>query len=238
MPIKAWLDGAKFDLELLASLFRTGDVRVISEDGRFHLTASALDERAFDGKYYEVAPTLLTSVNALGRVASADFRPVRLTDTYSDGNHNHTVVRPETIEVRAHVYAAAVLIDGREPPSGQGPDASARMTLADTNPAVADVFQLFGSPASLNWVELYKVYEIVRHTGRLETSRSAAGVSRDAIRLFTRTANHQDAGGPDARHARMREPPPAAPMPIAEARALIGRLVDAWLDVLDDPAGD
>jgi hypothetical protein len=47
------------------------------------------------------------------------------------------------------------------------------------------------------------------------------------VSRFTRAANHQAASGEIARHARSSEVPPANPMPIEEARGVIGRLVGA-----------
>jgi hypothetical protein len=60
----------------------------------------------------------------------------------------------------------------------------------------------------------------------------AASISKNAVSRFTRTANHQAAGGEIARHARSTELPPVNPMPIEEARGLIGKLVGAWAGTL------
>ena len=49
---------------------------------------------------------------------------------------------------------------------------------------------------------------------------------------FKRTANHQAASGDNARHARLSATPPPNPTAIGEARALIGKLVNAWIATL------
>jgi hypothetical protein len=43
MTMKAWLEGHEFDLEDLARLLPTDDVRVIKEGDGFYLTAAELD---------------------------------------------------------------------------------------------------------------------------------------------------------------------------------------------------
>jgi hypothetical protein len=66
---------------------------------------------------------------------------------------------------------------------------------------VAEVLKIMASPAGVNFVELYKVYEIIRHADGLDAAMQAAGISKNAVSRFTRTANHQAAGGEIARHA-------------------------------------
>jgi hypothetical protein len=51
-------------------------------------------------------------------------------------------------------------------------------------------------------------------------------------RLFKQTADHQDASGADSRHARNKQQPPKSPMQIDQARAMIRKLVTAWLESL------
>ena len=79
-----------------------------------------------------------------------------------------------------------------------------------------------------DWVNLYKIYEIVEERGGL----AVTAVSRSEIRRFKHTANHQGAAGPDARHARLDADPPKTPMALDEADVLAGRLLRDWLTSL------
>ena len=54
---------------------------------------------------------------------------------------------------------------------------------------------------------------------------------RDAV-LFNRTANSFSVLGIDARHGTDVGQPPADPMPLSKARALVVGLVDSWLQHL------
>jgi hypothetical protein len=63
--------------------------------------------------------------------------------------------------------------------------------------------------------------------------RASASVSDNAVTRFTRSSNHQAASGDKARQAPLaRAPPDKPPMPISEARAMMGNLVSAWMGSL------
>ena len=84
----------------------------------------------------------------------------------------------------------------------------------------------------VGWVDLYKIYEIIKDAGALGSCARALGITDKDLALFRRSANHPDVGGPDARHARSNERPPSNPMTVGQARALIGNLLKTWLDSL------
>lgn len=229
MSVKAWLEGHQFDLDSLVQLLPTGDTRVMSDGDGYYLTATEIDNRPAGVPFYEVAPRILQRVNGLARVKNAGYRPVRLSGRYQEGERRHQVVQVGTAACRAQVMPVTVLINGRPGPSPP-PPGPAYAALAGCDSDVADVLGIMGHPEPPNWVELYKIYEIVEHTGRLKAAMDAAGISSRRISLFSRTACHPDAGGPDARHGRSRQDPPKNPMPIAKAREMIGDLVRAWMD--------
>jgi hypothetical protein len=104
--------------------------------------------------------------------------------------------------------------------------------LAARNADVAEVLEIMRSPTDPHFADLYKVWETIRHAGGLGTAMQSAGISNNAMTRFTRSANHQAASGDKARHARLGEAPPDKPMPINEARATMGNLVNAWMDSL------
>ena len=96
--------------------------------------------------------------------------------------------------------------------------ASHRLATASSDADVAEALAIMGQPEPPNWVELYKVYEIIEHTGLLKAAMGAAGVSANQMSLLTRTACHPVAGGPGARHGRSRQDPPSSP-PLARWKA-------------------
>jgi hypothetical protein len=138
------------------------------------------------------------------------------------------VVRPDPVELRATVGMVAVI--GGTPATRPTPPGPSHVVVAAASSDVAEALDIMGQPAPLMWVELYRVFEIIRGSGRLRAAREAAGTSDVQIERFKHTANHPTTG-PDSRHSRSKDKPPTMPMPLGEARALINSLVRGWIDV-------
>jgi hypothetical protein len=231
VAVKAWLTGHEFDLECLVDLLRSGDVRVVKEGDQFYLTSPALDAAGDDAASgHDIAQRLLTQICGVARARDPDFKNVKLTGRYQDGELTHVVGLTATLEIRAQIRAAGV-VAGDDVPPQPSPAGAKYLTVAGANRDVAEVLEIM-SAEPLNWTDLYKIYEIIQDTGMLETVTQTASISNRDITRFTRTANHQEASGADARHARLSQEPPSNPMTIEQARGMIGRLVTAWMDSL------
>lgn len=231
--VKAWLDGHPYDLEELAELLPTGDTRVVKEGDDYYLASLRIDNRPEDVPFYAVASSVLQQVNGLARAMRDGFRPVRLTGRYTEGDQRHVVVSADVAEGRSRAYAPAI-VTGRpgEPPRKAPPVGPMLLTVAGSNYDVAEVLDIMGRVEAPNWSDLYKVYEIIEHTGTLSSAMNAAAVSENRMSLFRRTANHEKASGPDARHSRSKQDPPKNPMTIEEARRLISALIQTWVESL------
>ncbi|MGH3669146.1 MAG: hypothetical protein ACRDSH_00705 [Pseudonocardiaceae bacterium] len=230
--MKAWLEGHQFDLEALAELLPTGDIRVEGDgNGGFYLIANEIDNRPAGVPFYEIAPVILQRINGLARVKNASYRPVWLSGRYQEGDKRHQVVQLGTAECRVQARPLIPLIDGA-PVASRPPPGQRYTALASVDVDVAQVLEIMGRPEARNWVDLYKVYEIIEYTGQLKVAMVGAGISFNQMSLFVRTACHPDAGGPEARHGRSKQDPPEKPMPIGRARKMIGELVVAWMDML------
>jgi hypothetical protein len=233
---KAFLKGDDFDLHELSVLFSSGDTQVIKDGDSYHLASTMIDSRPDGRPFYQAARHVLALVNGVGQANSSAFRPIALTGSFKEGDHNHQVVIADPVEIRGYAYAAAVATvagpDGNlvPPPPPPGPDRVKKaMRHADANEAL----QIIGRPEPTNWVDLYKVHEIVRDAMGGQIGLVNAGwVTKDDLSAFTASANRPDVTGPDARHARMSGGPPKRTMQIAEARDFIGRLLTTWLDSL------
>jgi hypothetical protein len=232
MKVKARLAGHEFDLVTLGELFREGDPTVAADSEGYYLAFAASDDLIHDGSVlYKVASSLLHRVNGTGRVCGSEFRPARLTGRFSDdAGRQHAVVLADTAEVRAAAFPVRALVDGRQaevpPPPGPG-----HVQLAAADPDVAEVLEILGTaePAP-DWVELYKVFEIVR--SKVSRLDKKGWVTSAEISAFTASANRPDVSGAQARHARMPGGRPKGTMTLVEARQMIGVLVTAWLDSL------
>jgi hypothetical protein len=96
---------------------------------------------------------------------------------------------------------------------------------AEADPDAQEVVDIWGSKPH-DWVNLYKVFEIVQQRVDIKENGWA---SDNEITRFARTANHPEAAGEGARHGRSNKEPPPKPMSLAEADALVERIVIAWL---------
>jgi hypothetical protein len=81
-----------------------------------------------------------------------------------------------------------------------------------------------------DWRVLWFIYEIVEgQIGQPSKMEKLGWATVEEIRLLRETANSRKAIGTAARHARAKEKTPAKPMTLREAKALVGRIVIAWL---------
>jgi hypothetical protein len=232
--VRAQLRGHTFDLDRLAWSFPTGDPRVGVDDHGHYLTGSALDGLLDDGSIlYERASSMLRRVNGVARALDGDFRPVSLTGRFSDetGRQSHVVIA-DVIEVRDQALPITAVLGGvpQEPPR-PGPG---YLGLSERNSDVADALNIRGTPgAQLSWSDLYKVFEIVRDSvGGERVIVKNGWVSQSAISRFKHSANHPEASGDQARHARMSGGPPSQPMWLNQVRWWISSLVQQWFDSL------
>jgi len=205
MTTKAWLEGHQFDLDDLAQLLATGDVRVVhdADENGYYLSAPEVDNSPHGKTFYEVAQRLLSHINGIGRVNKADFRPVQLSGRYSTPTGVHMVVAPAAAEIRLHIHVAGVVTgpDGQPKPDPPSPWPN-RFALAATHNAVAEVLDIMGSPEPLGFVELYKVHEIIRDAIKPKKIPELGWATKADDSAFTRSANRADVSGSSARHAR------------------------------------
>ena len=233
MTTKAWLAGHHFDLKTLATLLPSGDVRVIEENEKFYLSATQLDNPPPSKTFYEVARELFPWVNGVGFLMRPGFSPVELTHRYDRDDGAYIVAATATAIGRSHMAATGTVLDTNGNPLPQSPPvAPTYVSLAAENQDAAEVLEILAKPSGPSFGDLYRVHEIVEHTGHSKSAMQSAGISKATVNRFTRTANHQAASGTESRHARSSEQPPKDPMIIDEARTMIRQLVIAWLEFL------
>ncbi|MCQ9179833.1 hypothetical protein KMT30_12520 [Streptomyces sp. IBSBF 2953] len=234
MTIKAFLKGDPIDLEAIAYVFSEGDPCVSGDHEGFYVTSAAFDGLTSGPDFHAAASSLLLRINGVARALDGNFRPVRLVGSFADESGlTHVVATPDTAEGRA--YAMPPTVQGEAEPPRLAPRGPAYFDLAESQPDVADAQAILGKPlASLGWVDLYKLYEIVRHNvGGEQALENKRWVDKKDLSSFRISANHQSLSGEDARHARMNTAPPSYSIGLDEGRALISRIMVAWWDELD-----
>ncbi|MGW2851493.1 hypothetical protein ACWDAZ_05460 [Streptomyces sp. NPDC001215] len=241
MTVKAALEGHPLDLDALMELFHDGDPKVSKEEDGYYLSSAELEGLIHDGsRLMEVASRLLQRVTGVARILDSSFRPVSLSGTFvvDDGTgtgRRHHFVLADTVVIRAKVVSTGD--DGapaaQPPPPPEGPP---YLRLALSHPDVAEALEILGVPSvSLTWIDLYKVYEIVRDSvGSEQAFKAKRWVPDGELSAFKASANRPDVSGSAARHARMSGGPPKLTMTLATGEDFIRRLVAAWWNSLSD----
>jgi len=252
MVVKAKLEGHVFDLDALVELFREGEPKVAKEEDGYYLASSELDGLMDDGgPLVEAATRLLQKVTGIARILDSSFRPVTMPGTFVEdsgdgGRRRQHVAGALTAELRikASFVASGVVStsDGRPPepePSPAPPEGPLFIQLAASHPDVAEALEILGkSSISLNWVDLYKLYEIVRSNVGGEKALKQWASSAD-LSAFTASANRPDVSGSEARHARSTGARlPKRTMNLAEGEAFIRRLIETWWNSLVSQSED
>src|SRR5699024_4338714 len=107
-------------------------------------------------------------------------------------------------------------------------DVPAWVELGINDEAVAKVLRLLTN--SLDWVGLYRIYEVIESDiGGLDALVSTGWATKARVKLFKHTSNSPGAIGDDARHGKESSQPPSQPMHLHEARNLVESLINPWL---------
>jgi hypothetical protein len=234
----------------LTELFPAGDVRVVKEGDEYYLTATEIGRPPDGRKLYEVAPEVLQRVNGMARAMRPnDYRPVELVGRYQVGENRHHVVLADcaeardqvlpvtvvvgsgTVEARGRVTAVATVTRAGEPVPQPPPPGPKYLALAAQHPDMSEALDVM-SKAEPNWVELYKVYEIIRDSVRPATIEDQGWATKQELSTFTGSANRPDVSGADARHACMSGGPPVRTTSLQQARQFIGDLLVSWIGAL------
>ena len=222
------LQGDPVDTELLRALFQEPDLHVLKEGDIWILEAKELENLATAQSVYSFAKRIVTRLNGAVRLRSTTYRNVEVGHVHErrgEGNRaTHAVVEAATIRARTTVFPVTIATDGniRHVESVE----SKFERLARTDSDVREALDLLANKPH-DWVNLYKLFEIVDSRGG-----ASLAVSKTELRRFKHTANHQGAAGGDARHARMTTKPPTNPMSLFDAEQLIGALLEDWLESL------
>jgi hypothetical protein len=233
---KAWLQGHPFDFDDLTRLFGSGDTVVAKDDEGYYLMSTAIVHDIDRDSLFEAMKRLLMFVNGTAKAVNPAFRPVELNGSFSNGERRHVIASFRIGLGRIQASPVGVVPD----PNGEGcnnptprPPGPSRVAAAIRHADAAEALQIMGKDEPTNWVDLYKVYEIVRAATGGESGLVNSGfATKPDISAFTASANLPSVSGEHARHARMSGTPKRS-MQITEAREFIGRLLTSWIDALD-----
>lgn len=225
-PIAAWwvyLKGHQLDLEEAARLFANFGARSVEydeNDNLYHLKSEELTQigRETGGDsaaILEHARRLVSMINGAISLHVENHEPIEaggITVVRVSGPHGRIVPVGIATE-RDRALSVRALSDG-EPVERPKPPAVRLVGngIGDVN--LSHLLELLG--AAPDWINLYKVHEVIR---------LISGGNDDAQdKRFKRTANM-------FRHREKKDPPPPDPMTLAEARTFIQERARAVIEV-------
>lgn len=215
---RAYIVGETAVIDRLIDILAGTDLEVVRDGEDAYLHGSAFDAARSDNDARVLSHTLLPRVNAALRLDDVTWVPVTLADRVSDG------AGPVTVFAEVHMVGRSRLTVGGDP----GPRVrAAAFAHADANDQYAAALNLFGASTDLKWVDLYKIYELMRDAADGDLS-ARTGVSPNQITAFTVSANDAGVSGADARHAIPNRQRPRRTMTLSEARGLISTMFRSW----------
>lgn len=234
------LNGEKWDLEELAYAFEEGP-ETVKKIEEFHYLRIETDSEKTDEEARAAGDTALTRMNAICLVRDERFRPGTIAGIARKdpvtGKMGGTIINLECrIGIRAGLRATLTVLepDGsirpRQPTFGEH-----AFRIAKENDALREALRTYGC-VQHDWRGLYTVLEAVKRAnqGRIP----AAWASDREIEDFESTANSYQALGPDSRHGFGRPGVPSARTTISQARALVQKILQAWInDLIASDAG-
>jgi hypothetical protein len=237
--MKDWrvrLTGHAFDLGALLTQDGSPDWILLTEKGDYFLESPAFENLSSAPEVRQVAVRILDQVNGLAKLAFERFQPLGINAVIrvdAGGRWHQYVSGSATLTSRSSLSARATVIkpDGTASVSGDKKPSIVELgySIAKRDADVAEALRIFGALES-NWLNLYKVFEIIRHdVGGHAKLQEAGWVPETNIRRFTGTAQSSEILGDEARHARYRGGPPSSPMSLSEARLFIKTLLEQWI---------
>jgi hypothetical protein len=209
----------------IASFCTTPRLAISKSIRGYHVRSTEFEALNDPIAVHALAQERIAQLNGLARLAIPGYKAVELcpsvTRNEDDGTSKTWVFHRPLVQKTLGDNASAAAIAVRSE------TIVARIDAARNSAGLTEALSYFGRNGQ-DWVSLYKVLELVQKECGAEIERSR-WASKAEIRLFTQTANSADASGDAARHSTGARPP-ARPMTLPQAVALIARLLDRWVD--------
>jgi len=229
------LQGNNIDLQELKEILSDHDPMIIQENSDFYLKSKGWDQLEEAEQVRDQAKHVIGLLDSAAYVHFRDTAPITIGHIIrvdGDGRRRNFVFAEVHLALHSRVRATATVTGpGGQPVESQQEHPIIRTLRASTkHSSVADAL---GFLRKGDWIGLYKAYEIVRDEVHGEEKIIRQGwLTKASISRFTQTAQSREALGDDARHASHKYKPPQKPMSIHEARAIIGDLLQKWIDTL------
>jgi hypothetical protein len=213
-------------LDVLFPRLQTPTLTLERDGSDFYLVSSAFESMADRAEVYAAANRMLPRITAAARMAG--LRPRALTAPRVE---EQTPNGPATTSFAGAGVAAAIAAAHPPPFAGAAPPPpppSIPVDRAQNDDRVDRALALYARDPT--FVDLYKFLDVIDEDVAPDSIVSKGWASAPDIKRMKGTANNLRALGLDARHAIDAWQPPRVPMTLDEATALVGRVLEAWLN--------
>ena len=207
MELLIILENTEKDKIKLQDALEKFDCSLIIEDEKIVIKTSSLVDD-FDikdngaiSKVWEDVKDFIDVVNGSAIVEDFSMSTINLHYVKYVDNNGKVNYLPNI----GNIYAVIPELRGSEP------DISNFILLALRDKAIAKALRLCSR--DLNWVNLYRIYEVI--------SEDAGGIADKNIQIFKASANNSNVTGDFSRHGKMNEGMPRKSMRLADAQHLI-----------------
>lgn len=216
--IREWLVKLKGDLAELPSAFAFPLATIISQDGSFFLKSVTLNSIQDPREVLEEAKRLVEIINGAAKLYFDHYTKVEVANSIVGVDENGS----------SHQFSFGFGTGRRVNESYRDPAAIGKwLDKAEREKQVADTLRFF---AAQSWVDLYKIFEIIRDD--IGDSVKRGWVAKHDLTRFTQTAQSRASIGDAARHASKKFKAHKDPMSLPDARSFIKGLLLKWLDDL------
>jgi hypothetical protein len=235
MAWRALLDGDITDLEELSQSINSDELSITKFDNKYYLSSKALSDAKDCEELWPVLYNYAIYISAIANLLLDSRRNITINslENIDLEGKRHIFMPTLSFEVNARVGFATLSVRNQDGTIHEEHISGSSKELFDIGireEAVAKVYRLIALKG-LDWVNLFRVYEILRHDiggeGNIVTKGWATTTQLSAFRSG---ANRPDVSGDDARHGVLPGPPPKNTMDLSKARIFIKGLVRNWLD--------
>jgi hypothetical protein len=214
--VEVRLSGDAADLERLSRIADTPALNVEDEGDTYVLTSIDLDDLDDAEEVFGAGELRLAALAAILMIQHRGGRSVAVSGV-RDARGKHLVIGMAEMRLRL----------GRP-----DPDEEARAWTAaarDPHGPVARAFRAFRRGTG---ADLANVLEIIAHDvgGGIDELARRGWAPAGELRRFMRGIQFYESAGDEARHSRARGEPPPEPLAMREARRLVRRVLESWLD--------
>jgi hypothetical protein len=232
------LIGSDLDLRSLHRVLSRAQVQVVQEDDTFYFASPDFEAFHDASAVYLKARDALPSLNWAGVYNTSDFKGVRLAEVVEievDGNRKvaHMLEAEFIINIGVSAELSTTVSTGSQIVAPRTVTELA-IEMSSEDDAVRRVMRLW-SDKPLDWVNLYRIFEIIRYDARtLRSAKAKDLASSKEAKRFTHSADNPEVSGDDSRHGTRKYDPPRDPMTLQQARGFVRRLFETWIRAKSD----